>query len=69
MVDAVALDRVAQGAHHVLLADDLVEGLGAVAAVERRLAGHRAETSAAPERPPERRLAASARLARVSDSI
>ena len=40
VVDAVALDRVGKGAHHVLLADDLIEGLGAVAAVEGRLAGH-----------------------------
>jgi hypothetical protein len=32
----------------VLLADDLVEGLGPVAAVKRGLAGHRADTSAAP---------------------
>lgn len=44
-MDAIAVDRVAQGPHHVLLADDLVEGLGAVAAVEGRLAGHRADTS------------------------
>ena len=39
VVDPVALDRVAQRAHDVLLADDLVEGLRAVAAVEGRL-GH-----------------------------
>ena len=46
MVDAIALDRVLQRSHHVLLADDLVERQGAVAAVERGLAGH----------PPESRL-------------
>ena len=46
MVDAIALDRVSQGAHHVLLADDLVEGLGAVAPVKGRLSGHSAESSA-----------------------
>jgi hypothetical protein len=40
VVDPVSLDRVAKRAHHVLLTDDLIEGLGAVAAVERRLAGH-----------------------------
>ena len=34
MVDLALLDRVAQGADDVLLADDLVEGAGAVAAVE-----------------------------------
>ena len=34
MVDSVALDRVAKRAHHVLLADHLVEGLRSVAAVE-----------------------------------
>ena len=40
MVDAVPLDRVAEGADDVLLADHLVERLGAVAAIERRLGGH-----------------------------
>ena len=44
-MDAVALDSVGERAHHVLLADDLIEGLRAVAAVERRLAGHRAEST------------------------
>jgi hypothetical protein len=39
-VDAIALDRVGKSAHHVLLANDLIEGLRAVAAVEGRLAGH-----------------------------
>ena len=34
VVDLVELDRVAQRAHDVLLAHHLVEGLGAVAAVE-----------------------------------
>ena len=58
VVDAVALDRVREGAHHVLLADDLVEGLRAVAAVERRLAGHRSESSARVE-PAIRRCATS----------
>ena len=50
-MDAVALDSVGERAHHVLLADDLIEGLGAVAAVERRLAGHRAESTGAPSAP------------------
>ncbi len=45
MVHAVALDRVAERAHHVLLADDLIEGQRAVAAVKRRLAGHLAEST------------------------
>ena len=51
-MDSVALDRVGERSHHVLLADDLVEGLGAVAAIERigRLAGHRAESSGAVHR-------------------
>ena len=41
-MDLVLLDRVAQGADHVLLADDLVEGSGPVAAVEGgRVAGGR----------------------------
>ena len=48
-MDAVALDRVREGAHHVLLADDLVESLRAVAAIERRLAGHRAESTGEPD--------------------
>ena len=39
MVDPVPLDRVAERADDVLLADDLVEGLRAVAAVEGLL-GH-----------------------------
>jgi hypothetical protein len=30
---SVALHRVPQGAHHVLLADHLVEGLGTVTAI------------------------------------
>jgi hypothetical protein len=33
VVDLVLLDRVAQGADHVLLADDLVEGARAVASI------------------------------------
>ena len=37
---AIALDSVGKSAHHVLLTDYLIEGLRAVAAVERRLAGH-----------------------------
>jgi hypothetical protein len=45
---AVALDRVRKRAHHVLLADDLVEGLGPVAAIKGRLAGHRAESTVGP---------------------
>jgi hypothetical protein len=36
MVDLVLLDRVAQRAHHVLLADHLVEGTGPVTAIEGR---------------------------------
>jgi hypothetical protein len=39
-MDAVAFDSVGKSAHHVLLTDYLVEGLRAVATVERRLAGH-----------------------------
>ena len=40
MVDLALLDRVAQGADDVLLADHLVEGAGAVTAVEGgRVAG------------------------------
>jgi hypothetical protein len=42
VVDLALLDRVAQGADHVLLAHDLVEGAGAVAAVEGgRFGAHR----------------------------
>ena len=48
MVDPVALDGVAEGADHVLLTDDLVEGLRAMAAVERGLGAHRAESSGGP---------------------
>ena len=47
VVDAVLLDRVAQGAHDVLLADHLVEALGAVAAVEGRFSHGRASLAAA----------------------
>jgi hypothetical protein len=36
MVDLALLDGVAQGTYDVLLSDDLVEGPGAVAAIERR---------------------------------
>ena len=50
MVDAVALDGVAKRAHDVLLADHLVEGLGAVAAVERGLGHPVASLTTAPER-------------------
>ncbi len=39
VVHPVALDRVSQRAHHVLLADHLVEGLRAVAAIQGGL-GH-----------------------------
>jgi hypothetical protein len=39
-MDAVALDRVGEGAHDVLLADHLPEALGTVAAVERGPGGH-----------------------------
>ena len=48
MVDSVALDRVAKRAHHVLLADHLVEGLRSVAAVEGGLRAHRLDTSVGP---------------------
>ncbi len=41
VVDLALLDRVAEGADHVLLADDLVEGARAVAAVEGGRLGHR----------------------------
>ena len=41
MVDLALLDRVAQGADDVLLADHLVEGAGAVAAVEGGRLVHR----------------------------
>jgi ribosomal protein L7/L12 len=51
VVHAVALDRVRQGSHHVLLTYDLSEGLRAVAAVEGRLAGHRAESTGEPGAP------------------
>lgn len=54
MVDPVALDGIAQGADDVLLAHDLVEGLGAMAAVERGFGAHRASLVAAlpePDRP------------------
>ena len=69
MVNAIALDRVLQRAHHVLLADHLVEGLGAVAAVERGLAGHRTESSLAfgPSRSRLALVAGSARLREVTD--
>ncbi len=40
MVDLAELDRVPEGADDVLLADHLVEGAGAVAAVEREHVGH-----------------------------
>ena len=40
VVDAVALDRVREGANDVLLADHLVEALRTVAAVEGLLRGH-----------------------------
>ena len=43
-MDAVALDGVSEGPHHVLLADDLIEVRGPVAAVKRGLAGHPAES-------------------------
>jgi hypothetical protein len=52
MVHAVALDGISQRANHVLLTDDLVEGLRAVAAVKRGLAGHRADTSGGLDAPP-----------------
>ena len=39
-MDAVALDRVREGADDVLLADHLGEALRAVAAVEGLLSGH-----------------------------
>ncbi len=39
-MDLALLDRVAQRAHDVLLADDVVEGAGAVTAVERGACGH-----------------------------
>ena len=47
VVHLVALDRVAERAHHVLLPDDLVEGARAVAAVEGNGLGHRASVSTA----------------------
>ena len=52
MVDLALLDRVAQGADDVLLPDHLVEGAGAVAAVEGgRVAGgsHCGQCSCAPD--------------------
>ena len=45
MMDAVTLDRVAQRAHDVLLADDLVEPLGTMAAIQRGLRSHPADTT------------------------
>ena len=42
---AVALDRVSQCAHDVLLADHLIEELRAVAAIEGGLSAHRGESS------------------------
>ena len=53
-MNAVALDRVREGAHHVLLADDLVEGLRAVAAIEGRLAGHSGRVYWRTGHPPDR---------------
>ena len=39
-MDRSALDRIAQRAHDVLLADDVGEGARAMAAVERGAGGH-----------------------------
>ena len=56
VVDLALLDRVAQRAHDVLLADDVGERARAVAAVERGAGGHgqveSSATVAVPRRPP-----------------
>ena len=55
MVDLALLDRVAQRAHDVLLADDLGEGAGAVAAVERGAGGHEGRGYTSARRGPDPR--------------